>query len=77
LALTVGVPTLTLLFGVAVVLYLPADYFVRGTGDVTSPRRHEVVRVTVRISRTLLGGHVASRIFMALPLVPGPAWSAS
>ena len=49
LALTVVVPTLTFVFGVAVVLYLPSDYFVRGTGDVTSPRRHEVVRVTVRI----------------------------
>ncbi len=29
-ALTVAVPTMTFLFGVAVVLWLPSDYFVRG-----------------------------------------------
>jgi hypothetical protein len=32
-ALTVVVPTLTFLFGVAVVLWLPSDYFVRGNED--------------------------------------------
>jgi hypothetical protein len=73
LALTVVVPTLTLLFGVAVVLYLPSDYFVRGVGETTSLRRHQVVRVTVRILKNALGWvMVPAGIFMALPLVPGP-----
>jgi uncharacterized membrane protein YczE len=73
LALTVVVPTLTFLFGVAVVLYLPADYFVRGVGEATSPRQHEVVRVTVRILKNALGWVMLPLgIFMALPLVPGP-----
>lgn len=77
LALTVVVPTLTFLFGVAVVLWLPADYFVReiGHADRTAgfSRRHAVVRAMVRILKNALGWFmVPLGIFMALPLVPGP-----
>jgi hypothetical protein len=74
LALAVGVPTLTFLFGVAVVLWLPSDYFVRGITDAESFwRRHAGVRVTVRILKNALGWFmVPLGIFMALPLVPGP-----
>jgi hypothetical protein len=74
LALAVVVPTLTFLFGVAVVLWLPSDYFVRGITDIDSFwRRHRVVRVTVRILKNALGWFmVPLGIFMALPLVPGP-----
>ena len=73
LALTVVVPTLTFLFGVAVVLWLPSDYFVRGYADISFWRRHAVVRVTVRILKNALGWFmVPLGIFMALPLVPGP-----
>jgi hypothetical protein len=76
-ALAVVVPTLTFLFGVAVVLWLPSDYFVRGieaTDHAASFwRRHRVVRVTVRILKNALGWVMLPLgIFMALPLVPGP-----
>jgi hypothetical protein len=74
LALAVVVPTLTFLFGVAVVLWLPADYFVRGVAENGGFwQRHAVVRVTVRILKNALGWFmVPLGIFMALPLVPGP-----
>jgi hypothetical protein len=70
LALAVGVPTLTFLFGVAVVLWLPADYFVR---SIPPPKRHPVLQVTARILKNVLGWFmIPLGIFMALPLVPGP-----
>jgi hypothetical protein len=70
LALAVGVPTLTFLFGVAVVLWLPADYFVRSTSP---PKRHPVLLVAGRILKNALGWFmIPLGIFMALPLVPGP-----
>jgi hypothetical protein len=73
-ALTVVVPTLTFLFGVAVVLWLPSDYFVRARAEVGGfGHRHTVVRMTVRILKNALGWFmVPLGIFMALPLVPGP-----
>ncbi|HJX66666.1 MAG TPA: hypothetical protein VJ860_22235 [Polyangia bacterium] len=73
-ALTVVVPTLTFLFGVAVVLWLPSDYFVRARAEVGGfGHRHTVVRMTVRILKNALGWFmVPMGIFMALPLVPGP-----
>jgi uncharacterized membrane protein YczE len=73
LAMTVVVPTLTFLFGVSVVLYLPSDYFVRDRDAASFARRHEVVRVAVRIMKNALGWVMLPLgIFMALPLVPGP-----
>ena len=74
LALALVVPTLTFLFGVAVVLWLPSDYFVRDIADADiSWRRHTVLRMTVRILKNALGWcMVPLGIFMALPLVPGP-----
>jgi hypothetical protein len=73
LALTVVVPTLTFLFGVAVVLYLPSDYFVRDGDAASFARRHDVVRVALRIMKNALGWVMLPLgIFMALPLVPGP-----
>ena len=71
LALAVGVPTLTFLFGVAVVLWLPADYFVRN-GAPPIPR-HPVLRAAGRVFRNAFGWiMIPLGIFMALPLVPGP-----
>jgi hypothetical protein len=76
LALAVFVPTLTFLFGVAVVLWLPSDYFVRSPPTPHQGgfwQRHAVVRVSVRILKNALGWFmVPLGIFMALPLVPGP-----
>ena len=77
LALAVVVPTLTFLFGGAVVLWLPSDYFVRGHEDTDFAAsfwgRHAGVRVTVRILKNALGWFIVPLgIFMALPLVPGP-----
>jgi hypothetical protein len=71
LALTVGVPTLTFLFGVAVVLWLPADYFVRNGAPPSA--RHPVLRASGYILKNALGWFmIPLGIFMALPLVPGP-----
>ena len=73
LALAVVVPTLTFLFGVAVVLWLPSDYFVRGLAPGSYWGPHAIVRVAVRILKNALGWFmVPLGIFMALPLVPGP-----
>lgn len=70
LALAIGVPTLTFLFGVAIALWLPGDYFVR---DRTAPARHAAVRLAARILKNLVGWVMLPLgILMALPLVPGP-----
>lgn len=70
LALGIGVPTLTFLFGVAIAIGLPADYFVR---DRTAPVRHAAAHIVVRILKNLVGWvMIPLGIFMALPLVPGP-----
>jgi hypothetical protein len=70
LALTLGVPTLTFLFGVALAVWLPADTFVR---ERSAPPRHAVVRLVARVCKNLVGWVVLLLgIVMALPLVPGP-----
>lgn len=70
LALAVGVPTLTFLFGVAIAVWLPADYFVR---ERTTPARYAAAHFALRILKNLVGWvMVPLGIFMALPLVPGP-----
>jgi hypothetical protein len=70
LALAVGVPTLTFLFGVALALWLPANYFVR---ERAAPTRHAALRLAARILKNLAGWVLLPLgILMALPLVPGP-----
>jgi len=70
LALMVGVPTMTFLFGVAVALWLPSDYFVR---EHVAPTRHALVRLVARVAKNLMGWIMLPLgIVMALPLVPGP-----
>jgi hypothetical protein len=70
LALAVGVPALTFFLGVAAVLYLPADYFVR---TVAPEPRRAAVRAAGRILKNILGWlMVPLGILMAVPLVPGP-----
>jgi hypothetical protein len=70
LALAIGVPVLTFLFGVAIAVWLPADYFVR---QRRAPARHPAIHFFLRILRNLVGWvMILLGIFMALPLVPGP-----
>ncbi len=70
LVLLLGVPTLTFLFGVAIALLLPADYFVR---ERAAPARHPVIHLIARITKNLVGwAMIPLGVLMALPLVPGP-----
>jgi hypothetical protein len=70
LALVLGVPTLTFLFGVAIALVLPADYFVR---SFVVHATHPAVDLIERIIKNMVGWvMIPLGIFMALPLVPGP-----
>jgi hypothetical protein len=70
LGLTVGVPILTFLFGVALALWLPADYFVR---EQARPTSHPAGRLAARILKNLAGWILLPLgVLMALPLVPGP-----
>ena len=63
----------TTVAGLAVIVRLPAEHFVRRPPPDTWWRRHRLVRWTVLVFKNLLGLLVFPLgVFMALPAVPGP-----
>ena len=64
---------LSLTAGVAVVVLLPPDYFVRGPGQHGFWYSHPATRLVLLLVKNLVGVFVFLAGFvMALPLVPGP-----
>ena len=74
LALGLGVPVASFLAGLAVMVGLPPDFFVRRSGVREAlPRSRRALRLLLVVARNLLGLTVLLVGFvMALPLVPGP-----
>jgi hypothetical protein len=72
-ALVLGVPLASFLVGLAVVVGLPADFFVRPSAQRGFLRLHHVLRLTLIVAKNFLGVIVFLAGFvMALLLVPGP-----
>jgi hypothetical protein len=68
-----GVSVLTLAIAAAVVVRMPADYFVRRRAPDDLGHGHPALRWSLRLAKNLLGGVVVLLgLIMALPLVPGP-----
>jgi hypothetical protein len=73
LALGVGVPVVSFLAGLAVVIRLPADYFVRAPARGGFWQSHRVLRLILKVGKNLLGTlMLAMGVVLSLPLVPGP-----
>ncbi len=73
LALGLGVPLASFLVGLALVVGLPSDFFVRAPERRRLWRSHRVLRLTLLVGKNLLGLLVfVAGFVMALPLVPGP-----
>jgi len=75
LALGLGIPAASFFVGLAVVVRLPADFFVRKPDQRAAQTSHlgRGLRLVLAIAKNLLG--VIMFVFgfvMALPLVPGP-----
>jgi hypothetical protein len=59
--------------GIAVMVLLPADYFVRGPAPRGFWYSHPALRLTLLVAKNLLGGlTLLAGLVMAVPLVPGP-----
>ena len=73
-ALVAGFALLTTAIGVAMVVYIPPDYFKGGPADGTIWwRRHPVLHATGLLLKNAVGiVFVVVGAVMALPLVPGP-----
>jgi hypothetical protein len=70
---SVGTFALSLVAGMALMVLLPADYFVRGPGPRGFWHSHLALRLTLLVGKNLLGTMVlVVGIIMAVPLVPGP-----
>lgn len=70
--LALGIPVLSFLAGLAIILGLPPDYFMRKRSDELR-RQHRGWRLLWLALRNLLGGVIfVAGVIMALPLVPGP-----
>jgi hypothetical protein len=68
-----GLCVLTTAFGMALVVWLPADHFSRAPTPDSGWRRHPVLRWLVLIVKNALGIVLLPLgIVMALPLIPGP-----
>jgi hypothetical protein len=73
LAIGLGVPLVSFLLGMAVVVGLPSDFFVRAPERRGFWQSHRAFRLTLLGLKNLLGVVVFVLGFiMALPLVPGP-----
>jgi hypothetical protein len=73
LAIGVGAMLLSTALGLAVVLWLPRDYFVRGPVDRGLRQRHVILWLSLTVLRNILGLIVLIvGLIMAMPLVPGP-----
>jgi hypothetical protein len=71
IALAMAIPLLSFLGGLAMILALPADYFVRPREPLD--RQRHGYRIVLRVLRNLLGGLIVlAGMVMAVPLVPGP-----
>jgi hypothetical protein len=72
-ALGLGLPVASFVVGLAVVVGLPADFFVRTPNSRAGWRSHRALRWTLGLAKNLLGAIVfLAGFIMALPLVPGP-----
>ena len=68
-----GLAVVTTAFGVAVVVWLPADHFSRLPDPSAGWRKHPVLRWSGLVVKNALGILILPLgVFMALPLVPGP-----
>jgi hypothetical protein len=73
IAVGVGTFALSATAGLAVVVWLPADYFVRRSATGGFWHSHRVLRLILLATKNLVGGVVfLGGVVMALPLVPGP-----
>ena len=73
LALGLGLPLASFLVGLAVVVGLPADFFVRPTDPRGSRPSQRALHLALVLAKNLLGVIVfVAGFVMALPLVPGP-----
>jgi hypothetical protein len=71
--LIVAIALITTAAGMAVIVRLPAEHFVRKPPPDSWWRRHRIIRWTLLGLKNLLGLLVLPLgIFMTLPLVPGP-----
>jgi hypothetical protein len=71
--LFVAVPALAFALGVIVVVWLPADYFVRQPTPHRWLKTHPVLRILLAAAKNVLGATLfLAGAVMALPLVPGP-----
>jgi len=73
LAIGLGLPIVSFIIGLIVVIGLPADYFVRAPERSVFWQSSRALRLTFVMAKNLLGAIVFLAGFvMALPLVPGP-----
>ncbi len=73
LALAFGLPTLSLVLGLVLILVLPSDYFVRARPQGGLAGSHRPLRVLMFWAKNTAGVLLLLAGFvMALPLVPGP-----
>jgi hypothetical protein len=69
--LALAIPVVSFVAGLAAILGLPADYFVRKRPPV--PQSHPLLRMILRATKNVAGVLLFLMGFvMALPLVPGP-----
>jgi hypothetical protein len=71
--LAVCIPVLSFALGLAVILALPAEYFVRPSYTAGLWRSHRLLRLSLLIAKNLVGWLLfLVGVVLALPLVPGP-----
>jgi hypothetical protein len=72
-ALALGLPMLSFLVGLLVIVGLPPDYFVRSRAQGGFWQSHRVLRLSLLAAKNLAGLLLfLAGFLMALPLVPGP-----
>jgi hypothetical protein len=73
IGLAVCIPVLSFVLGLAVILGLPAGYFVRAPSTDGLWRSHRALRLSLLIAKNLVGSLLfLVGVVLALPLVPGP-----
>jgi hypothetical protein len=73
IALALGIPVLSFVLGLVLMLALPPDYFVRAKPPGRFWQTHKTLRLSVWAGKNLLGAlFVLAGLVMAVPLVPGP-----
>ncbi len=75
LGVGLAVSAVTVVAGMAAIVLLPADFFVRGREARGFLRLHPVLRFTLIAGKNVLGGIVVVLgLVLSLPLVPGPGF---